>query len=71
MCERLPDEEFEQLVERIVRIQRNYERQSGDEWLGSAAGSDPPGDQRMLMAYVIGELCARGRGCRALLRPDR
>ena len=44
VCEHVPDEEFEQLVERIARIQRKYEKQSGDERPWSAAESDPPGE---------------------------
>ena len=42
VCERIPDAEFEQLVERIARIQRKYEKRGGDERLWSAAESDAP-----------------------------
>jgi hypothetical protein len=44
VCERVPDEEFDALVERIARLQRKYEKQSGDERLWIAAESDSPGE---------------------------
>jgi hypothetical protein len=31
VCARVPDEEFEQLVDRIARIRRKYEQQTADE----------------------------------------
>lgn len=31
-CERLPDKEFDQLVDRIARLQRKYEQQRSDEF---------------------------------------
>ena len=44
VCEHVPDEEFEQLVERIAHIQRKYEKQSGDERSWRPAESDPPAE---------------------------
>ena len=43
-CEHVPDAEFQQLVDRIARIQRKYEKQSGDEGWWSAAESEAPGE---------------------------
>ena len=43
-CDHVPAAEFEQLVDRIARIQRKYEKQSGDERLWSAAESDAPSE---------------------------
>ena len=40
VCERVPDDEFDQLVERIARIRRKYEQQRFDEFSPNAREPD-------------------------------
>jgi hypothetical protein len=46
VCERVPDEEFDQLVERIARIRRKYELKRSDDLFTNTQESDrhPPSE---------------------------
>jgi hypothetical protein len=44
VCERVPDEEFEQLVERIARVKRKYEQQTSDTLFPTACEPDLPAE---------------------------
>jgi len=46
VCERVPDEDFDELVDRIARVERKYEQQRADDFFSSAREPDrhPPSE---------------------------
>jgi hypothetical protein len=45
-CSHLPVPEFEELVERMARLQRKYEQQLGEDFLGHHRTNHPRKDDR-------------------------